>query len=149
MGTDHLSGAKRSRRGDEGPVPVAGRAAKRRGKPNRVCPYGGGISKAHTSSLLLVSGLSLWRAGQSSRAKPPGGAVLRLAHVLQEQSLYCGKARSSAGGMEEGPTLTKGFYYRGLWWVDPRLYLFSSTQRSAPAVIEKWKEESGKLEKVR
>ena len=30
---------------------------------------------------------------------------------LPEQSLYSGKARSAAGGMQGGPTLTKGFYY--------------------------------------
>ncbi len=29
LGTDHLSGAKRSRREDEGPVPMAGGTAKR------------------------------------------------------------------------------------------------------------------------
>ena len=66
---------------------------------------------------------------------------------LPEQSLYSGKARSSVSGMEEGLTLTKGFYYGGIWWVDPRLYLFSSTQRSAPAVIEKREAERGKLER--
>ena len=60
--------------------------------------------------------------------------------------MYSGKARSSVSGMEKGLTLTKGFYYGGIWWVDPRLYLFSSTQRSAPAVIEKRKAERGKLE---
>ena len=49
--------------------------------------------------------------------------------------MYSGKARSSAGGMEGGRTLTIGFNQGGIWWVDPRLYLFSSTQGSAPAVM--------------
>jgi hypothetical protein len=65
--------------------------------------------------------------------------------VVQEQSLYSGKARSSVSGMARGRTLKKGFYCKGFWWGDPRLYLFSSTQGSAPAVIEKQKVESGKL----
>ena len=36
---------------------------------------------------------------------------VRRTRALQEQSLYSGKARSFAGGMEKGSTLTKGFYY--------------------------------------
>jgi hypothetical protein len=62
--------------------------------------------------------------------------------VVQEQSLYSGKARSFAGGMERELTLTIGFNQGVIWWGDPRLYLFSSTQGSAPAVIEKQKVES-------
>jgi hypothetical protein len=38
-------------------------------------------------------------------------SVLWHARALQEQSLYSGKARSSAGGMEKGLTLTKVYYY--------------------------------------
>ena len=69
-GTDHLSVAKRSRREDEGPVPLAGECGP-------------------------VGWLDSW-IGESRRA------FLWRTHVLQEQSLYSGKARSSAGGMEKG-----------------------------------------------
>jgi hypothetical protein len=48
--------------------------------------------------------------------------------------------------MERGRTLSKALTAEDYLWVDPRLYHFSSTQGSAPAVIEKQKVERRKLE---
>ena len=67
LGTEPLSEAKRSRRADEGSVPMAWEAVS-----------------------WLICQMKMERMS------------LRRAHALQEQSLYSGKARSSAGGIKRG-----------------------------------------------